>query len=81
MSSSIGVRLPGKSDPRWAALVTGGTGQPVKLLALKFMLARMAQDAKRDASPAAIRKASDELYRFFEQNEKLVATDTATLFG
>ncbi len=53
----------------------------MKLLALKFMLARMAQDAKRDPSPAVVRQASDELYRFFVQNEKIAASDTATLFG
>jgi hypothetical protein len=53
----------------------------VKLLALKFMLTRMVQDAKRDPSPPIVRKAIDELYRFFADNPKLVAGDVTTLFG
>lgn len=73
------VALPPRTDPRWAALVTEGTKKPIKTLALKFMLARINQDAKKNASPAAVKAAVDELYSFFTNNARMVSEDTALL--
>lgn len=76
-----GIRLPPKSDPRWAALVSKGTAAPIKLLALKFMLTRMNQDVKRNPSPGTIAANVDELYAFFAKNPQMVGDDCSKLFG
>jgi hypothetical protein len=81
MSATLAVPVPAQGDPRWAALATQGTTRPVKLLALKFMLTRMAQDARRDSSPAAVAARVDELHGFFVKNPRMVEADAAALFG
>lgn len=70
--------IPSKADPRWAMLVTNGPAKPIKLLALKFMLARMSQEARRNA--ATVGASADELWNFFNSNERILAADAATLF-
>jgi hypothetical protein len=84
MAALQSVALPQKTDPRWAALVTGKTSKPLKLLALKLMLMRMSMECKRDPSPAAITKNVNELYDYFTKNfgkNAQIIEDTVTLFG
>ena len=81
MSSPRDVSLPPKTDPRWTTLVTAGSSQPIRLLALKFMLTRMTQETKRDPSPGTIAKNINELSDFLGRNRDMVKIDVATLFG
>ncbi len=81
MSAMQTIRLPPKNDARWTALVAQGPARPIKLLALKFMLARMSQDIKRDPSPPNVGKKVDELHQFFTANARMLEADTALLFG
>ncbi len=70
--------IPAKTDPRWNTLVTNGPSQPPRVLALKLMLARMAQDAKRN--PASLTASVDELSAFLAANPRMVAEDLVVLF-
>ncbi len=81
MADPTSVILPSRADKRWRALVIEGPKTPIRVLALKFMLVRMAQEAKRDPSSASIEKNIDELYSFFVRHARLVATDTSACFG
>jgi hypothetical protein len=84
MAAVQSVLLPPKTDPRWAALVSGKTSKPLKLLALKLMLTRMSMDCKKDPSPAGVRKSVDELHDYLTKNSgknAQIIEDTATLFG
>jgi hypothetical protein len=81
MPPSSPAQFPAKEDPRWSALVCGGTTRPIKLLALKFMLTRITLDVKRDPSPGMVGKAVEELHAFFAKNPQMVAGDATTLFG
>jgi hypothetical protein len=78
------IALPPKTDPRWAALVTGKNTKPLKQLSLKLILTRMSMDTKKDPSPGGIAKNVDELHTYFTKNfakNAQIIEDTATLFG
>ena len=79
MSQSEPDALPPPTDPRWVALATQGATKPIKTLALKFMLARINQDTKKNATPVAVKAAVDELYSFFSINPRIVAEDASQL--
>jgi hypothetical protein len=75
---SQSIAIPSKADPRWNKLVTNGPSQPIRVLALKFMLARMAQEARRN--PASLGASVDELSGFLAANPRMVADDLLVLF-
>jgi hypothetical protein len=81
MPSVNEIALPSKADPRWTVLVTHGPAKPVKMLALKFMLTRMSQEAHRDPSPGTIARNVDELHAFFCKNAHMTAADASQLFA
>ncbi len=84
MAVAQSVALPPKTDPRWAALVTGKSSKPLRLLALKLLLTRTSMDSKKETSPAVVKKNVDELYDYFTKTfgkNVQIIEDTATLFG
>jgi hypothetical protein len=81
MSTAELLAIPPKTDARWRSLVSGTNSTPITVLALKFMLTRMAQDVHHDPSPATLDRNVDELHQFFVKNPRMVAADVAVLFG
>jgi hypothetical protein len=80
MSSASGV-LPAVTDPRWTALVTYGTTLPLKRLVLQIVLKRMNREVRLDPRPANVKKQIDELSQFVVKHARMLAPDTAMLFG
>ena len=74
------LNLPPKTDRRWRDLVLGVNPVAPKMLALKFLLTRVTLDAKKDPSPACIQKGIEELYTFFQANQRATKDDAAVLF-
>lgn len=71
--------LPGRHDPRWGAMVDDPRRFTFSFLALRILMQRMAMRVpqtgpERDAS-------IDEVYAFFQKNEKLIAADISAVFG
>ena len=67
--------LPGPTDPRWAALVTGRRKIEPQFLALRLLMQRIAMKTRRDQSPTTVGQLSRELYEFCVKYENLLGSD------
>lgn len=72
--------IPPKTDPRWAALVTGTEAFPLKGLAARMMLTRVRLMGSREGGQA-VAEAVDTAYDFFSKNLESAADDIRTIFG
>lgn len=68
--------LPNQSDPRWQALVQHPERYSYNLLALRILMQRVARHGLDDPQATI-----DEVYSFFQANERLVQDDIAAIFG
>jgi hypothetical protein len=71
--------MPPRTDPRWGTLVDAPEQYTFNFLALKIFIQRVARQSK--ASPAARAAALDEVYDFFQKNERHLGADLATIFA
>ena len=67
--------LPGPTDPRWAALVTGRRRIQPQFLALRLLMQRIAMKTRRDQSPTTVGQLSREFYDFCVKYEGLLGAD------
>lgn len=72
--------LPGKSDPRWAEIVTSEKELELSSIASKMLLMRVKMMTKNDKSTAKVNEAIDAAYDFFSKNQEVVKTDIEKLF-
>lgn len=73
--------MPRRTDPQWRTLVEHPEKFAYTFLALKIMMQRVARK-NAAALPVAEREAlTDEVFAFFEKNQKLVGQDIAAIFG
>ncbi len=72
--------VPAKTNPKWAAIVTGQQTYALKFLAAKIMLGRLIRSAN---DPQAIAAAIDELHTLYSQNIAVPSAkeDMKTIFG
>lgn len=73
--------LPPRTHPNWNAVAAGKITRPWSTLAVKIMMARIAQDVARDPSAGSVNKCADEIYAFFKKNEAIAARDIEAIFG
>jgi hypothetical protein len=72
--------LPPRTDPRWEKIVDQPEQQSYDFLALRILMQRIS--LRRSSMTNDVRIATiDEVYGFFEKNEKLIGNDIAMLFG
>ena len=72
--------VPPRSDPRWEMVASGHTNGPWANLAMKIMMARIAQEVANDMTEANIRKCGDQIFEFFQKNGKAAAQDLHVIF-
>lgn len=72
--------IPPRSNPRWDMVAAGRIGGPWANLAMKIMMARIAQDIANDKTDTNIRRCGDQIFGFFEKNEKAAAQDLLAIF-
>ena len=73
--------VPPRTHPNWNAAASGQIKRPWSTLAVKIMMTRIVSDAASDPSPAHVQKLGDEIYAFFQKNERIAAQDLKALFG
>jgi hypothetical protein len=72
--------LPPRHDPRWESLVDQPEQYVFDFLALRILMQRITRrrvSMSRDDRQATL----DEVYGFFEKNEKLIGNEIALIFG
>ena len=61
--------IPDKSDPIWAAIITGSLKVDLEFLGLRILLSRLQRRASLDSSELGL--CIEELRKFFEKNHML----------
>lgn len=72
--------IPGKSDPRWRALVTGGQGFQFSFLPLKICMSRIKIELSRGVTEAKIERSIDMVRELLTKYESLAAADIKKIF-
>jgi hypothetical protein len=68
--------LPHRHDPRWRTLIEDPARYEYAFLALRILMHRVAKLGASDPE-----RALDEVYEFFQQNERFLDEDIAAVFG
>jgi len=77
--SDIGS-FPPRSDLRWNMVAIGRVSGPWTNLAMKMMMVRIAQAIENNKTEANIEKCGDQIFEFFQRNEKTAAQDLHVIF-
>ncbi len=72
--------IPGKSHPKWAAMVKGDLKVNFRVYAGNMMLSHCARKLKADASPASLQACIDEAHVFFSKYESLYKDELSAIF-
>jgi hypothetical protein len=73
--------LPPITHPIWKEIVLGKKQFQFQLLAAKIMMSRILLITKNDPSPRNVEKCINEVYEFFEKNEKIAQNDLNQMLG
>lgn len=72
--------LPPKEDPRWSGLLTESVPHQFQAVVAGLCVSRLRRELKQDSSPAAMKTALDEIYKFFVRYESILQDDISAIF-
>ena len=75
------LMMPPKSHPKWAELLQGRLEYKFSKAAASMLLFQLRCDLKRDPSPGALARATDELHAFCSKYERMLQDDLTTIFN
>jgi hypothetical protein len=73
--------VPAKIHPVWASLIQGRHECKFDNAAASMLLFRLQGEVKKDASPDALLRATDELHAFFTKYEPMLEPEIKAVFG
>lgn len=72
--------VPEKNHPKWEALIQDRLNCKFSNSAASMLLFRLQSDVKKDTSPAALHKATDEMHAFFTKYERMLESEIKAVF-
>lgn len=73
--------VPPKTHPKWSQLLLGRFDYKFSNAPASMLLFQLKCDLRRDASPAAMSRAIDQMHAFCMKYERFVLSDLQTIFN